>query len=405
MIHGIVSPDFEAVKEAFARNFTEHGDQGASCAVCVDGELKVDLWGGVADVATGQTWDRDTVAIAFSVTKGATTILCHRLAEQRALDLDAPIATYWPEFAQAGKGACTTRMVLTHRVGLPLIDRRLSREDLLEGRLVASALALQTPRWAPNTAHGYHALTFGWLLGEIVHRATGYRLGDLFRQQVAGPLGLDLFIGLPPTEEPHVAHLVNAQPPDIPALLAKITDPERRAVVEAMLAAMGDPASPAARALSTNGALPTPDAATWNDPRVHAAEIPAANGITNARSLARMYAGCVGEVDGVRLLREDTVTAAVAERSAGPDRTLVGPTRFGTGFMLPTPTLTMLGESSFGHSGAGGALGFADRDARVGFGYVQNQLGVALAGEPRTTGVIAALKQVLDGRPEVRQYV
>jgi CubicO group peptidase (beta-lactamase class C family) len=393
-VEGTVAAGYEGVREAFERNFVEEGERGASCAVYVDGELKVDLWGGVADAATGRPWTEDTLALVYSATKGATAILCNLLAERGELELDVPVADYWPEFAANGKAGIPVRMLLTHEAGLPVVEARLTREEVLEWTLVVEALAAQAPLWEPGTAHGYHALTCGWLLGEVVRRATGRPLGQLFAELVATPLGLDLFIGLPATEESRVAALLDAPPPDMRAV-DQLPDPSLRESVLEMIAAMEDSASLLARALSTNGALPAPDARSWNDPRVRAAELPAANGVTNARSLARMYAACIGEVDGVRLLHPRTLDDATVERVAGPDRVLVVPTRFGTGFTLPSPLFRPLSEASFGHAGAGGALGFADRDAGVGFGYVQNQGGSAPAGDPRTARLVEAIRTAL----------
>ncbi len=389
-VDGHVAPGFEGVRQAFEDNFRVRGDVGASVAVHVDGELVVDLWGGVADPATGRAWERDTTTLVYSATKGATAILLHALAEAGVVDLDAPVADYWPEFAAGGKAAVPVRMLLTHQSGLPVPTPGLTREDLFAGSPVAAALAAQEPLWEPGTAHGYHALTFGWLLGELVQRATGRSLGAEFAERIAGPLKLDLWIGLPADADVDTAPLLNGIPD--PAALDAIEDPQVKAMVLQIVSAMMDPTSLFARVLSTNGALPTPDAGTWNDPRALQMEQPAANGVTNARALSRLYAATVGEVDGVRLLSPATVEAARAEQVFGADRVLMSPSRFGSGFMLHHAGMPLLGESSFGHQGAGGALGFADVEHRVGFGYAQNQLGASLMGEPRTAALIDALR-------------
>lgn len=391
-VNGHVAPGFEAVRQAFEDNFRVRGDVGASVAVQVDGDVVVDLWGGLADPATGRAWGRDTTTLVYSATKGATAILVHALAEAGVLDLDAPVADYWPEFAAGGKGSVTVRMLLTHQAGLPVPTVGLTREDLFAGSPVAASAA-QQPLWEPGTAHGYHALTFGWLLGELVARATGRSLGAEFAERIAGPLKLDLWVGLPADADVDTAPLLDGIPD--PAALDAIEDPQVRALVTQVVSAMMDPTSLFARVLSTNGAMPTPDADTWNDPRALAMEQPAANGVTNARSLARMYAATVGEVDGVRLLSPATVEAARAEQVFDVDRVLMSPSRFGSGFMLHHAGMPLLGESSFGHQGAGGALGFADVEHRVGFGYAQNQLGASLMGEPRTAALIDALRASL----------
>jgi CubicO group peptidase (beta-lactamase class C family) len=356
----------------------------------VDGELTVDLWGGVADVATGRPWQRDTMALMYSVTKGATATLAWLLAQRGELDFDAPVAKYWPEFAAAGKAVVPVRYLFTHQVGLPYLDRQLSRQEVLDGSRITEVLEQQAPLWAPGTAHGYHAVTFGWLAAAVIAKVTGRRFGKVFADEIAGPLGLDFHIGLPAAESWRVAQLVNTPPPD-PAALDAITDPALRETILTVQAAMLDPASTFSRALSTNGVLPAPDAITWNEPSIYQAEIPAANGISNGRSLAKMYAATVSEVDGVHLLTADTVQRASAEQVNGPDRTLMVPTRFGTGFQLPTPSIPMLSADSFGHAGAGGALGFADPRYKVGFGYVQNQLLSSLTPDRRTLGLVAAV--------------
>lgn len=401
---GFVAPGFEPLREAFDRNFAQCGEVGASCAVYVDGELKADLWGGLADVITGERWHADTVGLAYSVTKGATAILCCLLADRGELDLDAPVARYWPAFASRGKGGVTVRMILAHQAGLPVLDGRFTREEILAYGVAARALVEQEPLWAPGTDFGYHALTYGWLLDEVVRRATGRTIQHLFADEIAGPLGLDFFIGLPDGVEHRVAALVDAPLSGRPAaspdssLAERIPDPELRRAVGADRRAPGDLSSLLTRAMTVNGVLRTPDADEWNAPSVRRASLPAANGITNARSVARLYASCVGEVDGLRLLGEDAVTAATAERSAGRDRVTGLDARFGSGFMLPTTGLPMLSGSSFGHEGVGGALGFADCEARVGFGYVQNLLRTEITGgpDPRVAGLLTALREALD---------
>lgn len=394
-IGGWVAPGFEGVRAAFEENFRSHGDKGASLGVYAGGEAKVDLWGGTADVSTGRPWTADTVSIVYSATKGATAILAWLLAQRGVLDFDAPVARYWPAFAGGGKGGVPVRYLFTHQVGLPYLDQRLTREEVLDGSRIVEALERQTPAWTPGTAHGYHALTYGWLAGALIAKATGSRLGKVFDAEIAGPLGLDFHIGLPAADVPRVAPLVDMPPPD-PNALDAIADPVQKELLMALGAAALDPGSTFSRALSTNGALPTPDATTWNDPRVYQAEMPAANGISNGRSLARLYAATVSEVGGVRLLTDETVRAARAEQVSGPDRTLVLPSRFASGFQLPTPASPLLSPDSFGHMGAGGALGFADVRHRVGFGYVQNQLlGGGPAGDPRTLSLIAAVARAV----------
>lgn len=394
-VQGFTAPGFEEVELEFVKNFDARGEVGASLAIYVEGQLVVDLWGGIAQVEKGTPWERDTVGLVYSATKGATSILVNRLIENGVLELDKPVASYWPEFAAAGKGDVTVAQLLSHQAGLPALSASIPLDlaQLLAGTAVVEALAAQASEWPLGEGHGYHALTFGWLVGELVKRATGRSLGAVFADEVANPLGLDFWIGLPADRASGVAHLVDGI--RNPAELQMIPDLAVRAKVEQIFGQMGDPASLFARTLSTNGVLPTPSAAAWNNPAVYAAEQPAANGISNGRSIARMYAACVGEVDGIRLLSEETVDRARAEQVRGADRVTIGESRFGVGFQLPIPTAPLMSESSFGHVGAGGALGFADVDARVGFGYVQNKLNASMLGDPRTPALVGALRRAL----------
>jgi CubicO group peptidase (beta-lactamase class C family) len=398
VIHGEVAPGYEPVREAFGRNFAEHGEIGGAVAVYVDGEKKVDLWGGLADELGGRVWTPDTIVVVFSVTKGAAATLCARLAEQGRLDLDAPVARYWPEFATNGKAGVTIRQVLSHTAGLPVIEDDLTLEQLIDGRSVAAALARQRPIWAPGTRHGYHGLTFGWLIGEIVARATGQTVGELFGTEIAVPLKLDFSIGLAAAEEPRLALLADPPAPDpaaVEAAIAALDSAEARAMAHGLIAAMADPHSLMYRMAMCNGALPTPAAEFWNRRDLHASEQPAANGATNARSLARLYAACVGEVDGVRILSEQALADATAEQATGVDAVMPFRNRFGSGFTLPSESLRLLSEASFGHLGASGALGFGDARHRVGFGYVTNLIGGAPEGDPRPAGLVAALREAL----------
>lgn len=392
-IDGTVAPGFEGVAEAFRTNFDTFGEVGASVAVYQDGQLMVDLWGGVADPDTGRMWERDTSTIVYSVTKGAASTVLHRLVEDKVIDLDAAVAQYWPEFAAAGKEAVTVRQLFSHQAGLPALEEQLSRAELLDIDRVASLLAQQRPRWTPGTAHGYHALTFGWLAHGFFTAATGESTGALFRRLVAEPLELDFWIGVPKSATVDYAPLVNGE--SAPLDLDLIPDPDMRAAVEALLTAMSDPESLFSRVLSTNGALPTPDAGTWNAQEIRAGEQPAAGGVTNARSLARMYAATVAEVGGIRILSPETVDRATQVQVEGPDEVLLSPSKFGVGYQLHSEAAPLVSPSSFGHAGAGGALGFADVDSRIGFGYVQNRLAMALGPEMRTANLIAALRDSL----------
>jgi CubicO group peptidase (beta-lactamase class C family) len=382
-IHGLVTPGYEAIRDAFASNFAHHGEVGAAFSLYVGGAPVVDIWGGQAGESA---WQEDTLELVFSTTKGASAICANLLAQRGQLDFDAPVTTYWPEFAAAGKGEVPVRWLLCHKVGLPTIDAKLTFEEVLAVTPVVEALAAQAPFWEPGTKHGYHAVTYGWLVGEVVRRITGQSIGQFFASEIAAPLGLDFWIGLPESEEHRVAPLRPAPVPD---------DPEMRALMESVMG--GD--ALIGRALTLNGALAGSGEADmgglFNRRDIHATEMPAANGITTARSLARLYAACVGPVDGVQILTADTVAAASKEQSFGPDEVLMVESRFGTGFMLNGTLTPMLSETSFGHAGAGGSLGFGDADAGIGFGYVMCQMGDALTGDPRATNLVEATRACL----------
>jgi CubicO group peptidase (beta-lactamase class C family) len=333
----------------------------------------------------------------FSTTKGVAAIAAHLLAQRGALDFEAPVVEVWPEFGQAGKEHATIGMLFSHQVGLPVVDDRLTLDEILEITPIVEALAAQAPLWEPGSAHGYHALTYGWLVGEVIRRITGRSIGEFVADELAGPLGLDLWIGLPEDQRGRVAPLVapnpgeaafdiNDLPPDIAPLLGQLA--------EAYL----NPESVTNRALHMNGAFNlegTGATMAWNRPEVWSSQIPAANGITNARSLARLYAACVSEVDGVRILDDETVKRATVEQSNDHDRTLVVPTRFGQGFFLPSTFSPLMGEGSFGHAGAGGSLGLGSTEHRIGFGYVMNKMSTNLSDDPRTHGLLDALRDAV----------
>lgn len=383
-IDGGAEPGYGGVAEAFASNFEEHGELGAAFSLYVDGEKVVDVWGGLAQREDRVPWREHTIGLVFSVTKGATAACAHLLAERGELDLDAAVATYWPEFAMAGKEAVTVRQVLCHQAGLPALDRRISRDEALGWEPVIRGLEVQEPLWEPGTAHGYHALTFGWLVGEIVRRITGRSLGRFFRTEIAEPLGLDFWIGLPREEQARCAKLIP---------LVRPSDPEQAAAYDMFFG----PGTLTGRALTLGGSF---EGDVWNEPRVRAAEVPAANGVTDARSLARFYAAMVGDVDGKRVLSADQVEVARATQTSGADRVLYAETTFGLGFMTTGPFSPYGGPRCFGHSGAGGALGFADPDNGFGFGYVMNQMKGNLAADPRTIGLTRAVYDAI-GEPDL----
>ena len=390
MIDGHVEPGFEGVRDAFARNFTEHGDVGAGFALHVEGRKVVDLWGGIADAATNRPYDEDTLQLVFSTTKGATAVCANLLAQRGELDVDAPVAKYWPEFAQAGKEDLPVRWLLCHKAGLPTVDKRLAYEEVLEWDPVIRALEVQAPFWEPGTAHGYHALTYGYLVGEVVRRISGKSLGTFFADEVATPLGLEFWVGLPEEHEHRVAPLIGGLAPGPDA------DPALKAMVEQFMG----PDTLLGRALSLNGAMAEPGAFNRRD--LHAAEVPAANGVTNARSLSRMYAGAAGTLPGIDaapLLTRAQMDNARETQTAGDDRCLMFQTTFGLGFFTASLFAPYGAAGSFGHSGAGGSVGFADPENQLGFGYVMNKMDQNLSGDPRTRGLVQAAYDAIGVSP------
>jgi len=372
-VQGLVEDGYGSVADAFAQNFADRNELGAAFCLHVNGDKKVDIFAGTANKTTGSPWTDQTLQLVFSTTKGAAAICVARLVEAGALSYDDLVATHWPEFAQNGKENVTVSQMMSHQAGLAAVDAPLSLEDVLAVGPVVEALAAQTPLWEPGSGHGYHAVTYGWLAGELVRRVDGRRIGAYFAEEVAKPLGLDFWIGLPESEESRVSHLEAAPPP---------TDPEELA----LMMQIAGPGTMGFRSLFMDGLLLAmdPENNPFNTREVHATEMPAANGITDATSLSKMYAATIGEVDGVRLLTPETVDLMRAEQVHGPDKSLVIESRFGHGMMLEGQLTPMFGEGSFGHAGAGGSLGYAHPESGVAYGYVMNQMGGGIAGDPRT---------------------
>jgi CubicO group peptidase (beta-lactamase class C family) len=377
VIDGYADEGYGRVADVFAEGFASRGEVGAAVAVYVGGRRVVDLWGGVADTRSGRAWTGDTPVPVFSCTKGLLAICAYLLVQQGRLDLDVPVVRYWPEFGHGAKAGIPVRWLLAHRAGLPALDRDLTLDEVLAWQPVIEAIETQAPLWPPGTAHCYHSMTYGWLVGEVIRRITGATPGEYFRRVVGTPLGVSTWIGLPASYQESVAWV---RPP-----------PPSEAV------------SPVAeRARTMGGAFPFPTdssgVVSFNDPRLQLGEIPGAGGISTAAGLARVYAGCVCEIDGPRLLTRASVDDAVVVRSHG-QQLFAGPDaghRWGTGFMLGSPPIRpMLGKRSFGHDGAGGHLAFADDEHQVGFGYVTNTMGGP--DDDRANQLTSAVQHCLHG--------
>lgn len=372
-IEGEFDQRFRGVADALSRSLDGGLDIGASVAVVVDGEPVVDIWGGHKDLAKTDPWGRDTIVNVFSTTKTMTALCALILADWGELDLHAPVARYWPEFAQAGKDQIEVRHLLGHTSGLSGWNEPLAVEELADWDRCAGLLAEQAPWWEPGTASGYHAVTQGYLIGELVRRVTGRSLGQFFAETIAAQLGADFYIGLPPDADSRVATLI----PPPPAALRSIGLPE-----------LG------VRTLSNPSITSETTAEHW----WRRAEIPAANGHGNARSVAAIQSivSSGGTARGTRLLSADALAAIFDEQSHGPDLVLGVPLRFGMGFGLASETMPM-GPRSCAWGGWGGSLVFNDLDARVTVAYVMNRMEAGLLGDTRGASIVMATAQALAG--------
>ena len=382
-VKGFAAPGFERVGEVLGAGATltlgdrerraDLGEGGGAFCAFVDGECVVDIWTGVA--GPGRAWQEDTRAVIMSSTKGMTTLCAHILEDRGELDLDAPVIRYWPEFGQAGKSATTVRQLLSHQSGaiaVPGADRLLGWDGRgwADSEAIAAAIASGEPAWEPGTRHGYHGVTFGWLVGELVRRISGLSLGTFFEAEVAGPLGVDCSIGTPASELATVATVMEF--------------PVRPGAQSALRAI--DPASKSGRAVlaGAHGSLFADErgeprfADFMNQPDVLAAEIGALGATATARALARTY---MALADGEELVSRASVERFRTEQVCGRDAVMGVPTRWAVGYTLESPALVpgappMHGPSdgAFGHMGAGGQIGFADPSTRVAVGFVRNHL-------------------------------
>lgn len=379
-IQGYCDPRFAEVQKAFKKNFDAGLEVGASFAATIGGKFVADIWAGYADEAQTRPWERDTIVNVFSTTKVMTAICMLMLVDRGLLDPDAPVAEYWPEFAQAGKEKVLVRYLMSHTSGVAGFDTPVPLETMCDWEEAVSLLAKQKPWWEPGTCSGYHALTFGYLLGELVRRITGKTIGAFFREEVAVPLGADFQIGVPEADEIRVAQM-------IPMPEIKPGDVGYVAPGSMLYRAMNfsDNVSPTAAALMTRER-------SWR-----AAEIPAANGHGNARSVARVAAAiaCVGTLDNVRLLGPNTIERAMKEQYAGPDLALPFPVRLGLGLGLNSKEMPVgPNPRTLWWSGWGGSLVVMDLDAKLSYAYVMNKMSNQLP-DPRCASIAKALYSAL----------
>ena len=379
-IQGFHDLKFEAVREAFADLFNDPQERGAALCIQIGGDTVVDLWAGTADKDGEHAWHTDTIANLFSCTKTFTAVTALQLVEEGKLALDAPVAKYWPEFAAAGKASITLRQLLSHRAGLPALRELLPPEALYEWQTMVDALAAEAPWWTPGEGHGYAAITYGWLVGELIRRADGRSPGQSIVARTAQPLGLDFHIGLADDEFYRVAHIARSKGTQGDASAQRL-----------LMAMMKEPASMSTRAFTNPPSIMT----STNKPQWRRMEQPAANGHGNARSLAGFYSGLL---DG-RLLGPEMFAELTREHSVGEDKTLRTQTRFGLGCMLDQPQVGNatygLSAKAFGHPGAGGSIGFADPQQEVAFGFVTNTLGPYVLMDPRAQKLVQVLATCL----------
>ena len=383
-ISGTYDERFSAVAEAFTRNFTEHEEVGASVSITLHGETVVDLWGGTKNTKENTPWTEDTACVVYSSTKGAVALAAHTLISAGELDLHAPVKKYWPEFAVNGKEDATVKMMFDHSVGVPALRNKLEDGAYCDWEYMVEQVQQEAPFWKPGTRNGYHMMTFGWTVGELVRRVSGQSLGQYFRQAIAEPANAECWIGLPEREEHRVAPMIPFRP-------------QKGAPLSAFTEALISERDSIQGLAWFNQAGFNP-----NQRATRAAEIGGGGAIANGRGLARIYApfACGGELNGRKFVDSDTLAAmgevAVATHQ---DATLLLPTRFSLGFMKSMDnrnelavdkSSAILSSSAFGHVGAGGSIGFADPSERMSFGYAMNRMGSGILLNERGQSLVDA---------------
>ena len=415
-VHGWCDPALQRVREVFTGHFTAGDEVGAAVCVYLGDELVVDLWGGVADTRTGRPWQRDTPCLAFSCTKALTAACALHLWERGAYEMDAPVTTWWPEFGQAGKGKVTPAHLLSHQAGLPAFDETVSVADTADPAGLAARLAAQAPVWDPGTAHGYHALTFGWLAGEIVRRLSGLKVGEYLSAQITGPHGLDVWLGAPDDVIARAAKLTNrrlGREQDAPTAAAGAGTQPGAGAGMGSEAGAGGSAGPGARpgtgaanrATAFAAGARDPASLLWrtlynpdvtsvpggnNNREVLRAGWPASGALISAAGLAGFYRQLIAG----RILRPATLTAALGTRASGQDRVLAIESAFGLGFMRPAltfPTPPAGRTSAFGHTGVGGSIGLADVSRGLAMAYVPNRMSDDISGALRAYRIVDAI--------------
>jgi len=371
-IHGTVEPRFAAVRDAFAQNFANGAENGAAFCMTLEGKPVVDIWGGFADEAQTKPWQQDTIVNVYSTTKTMTALTALYLADKGALKFEDPVAKYWPEFAAAGKADVTVAHLMSHSAGLSGWKEPLTREDLYDWEKATSLLAAQAPYWTPGSAPGYHAMTQGYLVGEVIRRVAGETVGTVFRKEIAGPLGADFHIGLPSTEDHRVADLT---PPPASGTLGQGT------------------ADPLIANMASNPPINPLDTRTraWR-----AAEIPAAGGTGNARSVALVHTILAngGYAGGRQIMSEAGCRKALELQIEGNDKILGIPVRYGLGFGLPGGVANFPNPNTIFWGGYGGSLAVIDMDQHATYAYAMNKMAPTTTGDTRAFGMLMAAWQV-----------
>lgn len=393
-LNGFYHKDFKAVYKEFKNNFVERGELGGSVCVKKEDEVVLDLWGGLADVKSKAPWEEDTIAIVWSCTKGATALALHMLTSQGLVDINAPVTDYWPEYGNNGKDKTTVKMLLAHQSGILHLNEKVKAGGYVDWEYIIKFIENQKPSFKPGTSYGYQAITFGWLIGEIVRRVTGKSLGTYIKDEIAGPLGAEFWLGLPPELDEKVAEMIfptmDPAGPNQDFFVNVFTKPE----------------SPQAAIFFNDGGFMT----GFNEPIYRRAELGATNGYGNARGLAKLYAPLAngGELNDKVFVDEETLIDMSSVYSASYDETLLVPTRFGLGYMksidnrydlnIDNREAFIMSESAFGHSGFGGAVGFADPKENISFGYVMNKMGPGTLLNLRGQSLVDAMYKSLGYR-------
>lgn len=380
-INGVCAPDLQPLLDAFEANFHERGEVGASLCVTLHGETLIDVWGGIADPASGAPWERDTVCVVFSCTKGAAALCLHLLVQDGAIAYDDLVETIWPGFAQGGKAGTTIAMLLDHRSPVPHFREPVKPDGFLDWDYMVHRVEQEQAFWKPGSRQGYHGLSYAWTVGQVVRLVAGKPLGEFFEERVARPYGITFFVGLPDGNDLERARLISADRDTI-----DFENPFYKT-------ARADRMSPAGLFLFNLGG------AKLDTPAYHRAEIASANGITNARGLAHLYEAMI--------MPDGLLTAATVERLQRPsshcdwDEVLCRPSSFSGGFMKAMPSLggkydgLSIPDPAFGHVGMGGSLGFADPERQLTFGYAMNRLGPTVLLNERAQSLVDKLYQTL----------